>query len=61
MDHGCDRKKLLEPLLENDFYHGVNRGFSAIEQELDVRRKRADTILADQGATGVKYLAYLPD
>jgi hypothetical protein len=31
-----------------DFYHGINRGFSAIEQDLDVRRKLADTILADQ-------------
>jgi hypothetical protein len=34
-----------------NFYHGVNKGFSAIEQELDVRRKLADTILADQFLT----------
>jgi hypothetical protein len=30
-----------------DFYKGFNPGFSAIEQELDVRRKIADEILSD--------------
>jgi tetratricopeptide (TPR) repeat protein len=33
------------------FYHGVNNGFSAVEQGLDVRRRLADTILADQFLT----------
>lgn len=29
------------------FYRGVNSGFSAIEQNLDVRRRLADTVLSD--------------
>ena len=31
----------------SDFYRGFNPGFSAIEQELDVRRQLGDTILSD--------------
>src|SRR6266436_98551 len=30
-----------------DFFKGLSRGFSAIEQDLDVRRHLGDTILAD--------------
>lgn len=38
------KTEFLEPAL---FYHGVNKAFSAIEQDLDVRRRLADTVLAD--------------
>jgi tetratricopeptide (TPR) repeat protein len=42
------KTEYLEPKF---FYRGVNKGFSAIEQGLDVRRKLADTVLADQFLT----------
>lgn len=31
----------------SDFYRGINPGFSAVEQDLDVRRHLGDTILSD--------------
>jgi hypothetical protein len=36
-----------EPVEAKDFFRGVSKGFSAIEQDLDVRRHLGDTILAD--------------
>jgi hypothetical protein len=36
-----------EPVEPKAFFKGVSKGFSAIEQNLDVRRHLGDTILAD--------------
>ena len=36
-----------ETVTPKDFYKGFNPGFSAIEQQLDVRRKLGDQILSD--------------
>ncbi|MFZ5861746.1 MAG: SIR2 family protein [Nitrospirota bacterium] len=36
-----------ETVTPSDFYKGVNLGWSAIEQQLDVRRHLADTLLSD--------------
>jgi hypothetical protein len=36
-----------ETVAARDFFKGVSKGFSAIEQDLDVRRHLGDTILAD--------------
>jgi Flp pilus assembly protein TadD/cold shock CspA family protein len=37
----------VEPLRPRDFYRGVNPLWSAIEQNLDVRRRLVDTLLSD--------------
>jgi tetratricopeptide (TPR) repeat protein len=36
-----------EPIEAKDFFRGVSKGFSAVEQNLDIRRHLGDTILAD--------------
>src|SRR5207302_464157 len=42
-----DRTMPLENLPPRHFYRGMSRGWSAIEQNLDVRRRLSDQILYD--------------
>ena len=56
--YGVAATEQIDP---RDFYKGFNKGFAAIEQNLDVRRKLGDSLLADYFLRDVQDLEPLPE